>query len=220
MRAWSAFDSRSGTEVRGKGKRYSISQRKSVLDLLKESGMLGWSKSQDWTNHKVENVGKLFYLSHTRPEIAYAVSLVSQFMHAPRSWSSAKKQFLEDRFFFLSHQSKQLAKQANNICLWVKDENKLWHLKMLFNTALDPISFVIVYSTHACRGTLIPASKVSWGEESSWNRRAPWLDQNEAYVGLVVDDSSCQRSLLKKKSPMIVEKSAKVHFYALKMVKN
>ena len=29
-------------------------------------------------------VGSLIYLSHTRPDIAYAVSLVSQFMHNPR----------------------------------------------------------------------------------------------------------------------------------------
>ena len=29
------------------------------------------------------SVGKLIYLSHTRPDIAYAVSVVSQFMHAP-----------------------------------------------------------------------------------------------------------------------------------------
>lgn len=28
-------------------------------------------------------VGKLIYLSHTRPDIAYAVSVVSQFMHCP-----------------------------------------------------------------------------------------------------------------------------------------
>lgn len=28
-------------------------------------------------------VGKLIYLSHTRPDIAYAISMVIQFMHAP-----------------------------------------------------------------------------------------------------------------------------------------
>lgn len=28
-------------------------------------------------------VGRLIYLSHTRPDIAFAVSLVSQLMHAP-----------------------------------------------------------------------------------------------------------------------------------------
>ena len=29
-------------------------------------------------------VGKLIYLAHTRPDTAYAVSVVSQFMHDPR----------------------------------------------------------------------------------------------------------------------------------------
>ena len=29
-------------------------------------------------------VGKLIFLSHTRPDITFAVSLVSQFMHCPR----------------------------------------------------------------------------------------------------------------------------------------
>jgi len=44
----------------------------------------------DEENPKVEKtqyqrlVGKLIYLSHTRPDIAYAVNLVSQFMHDPR----------------------------------------------------------------------------------------------------------------------------------------
>ena len=28
-------------------------------------------------------MGRLIYLSHTRPDIAYAVSVVSQFMHSP-----------------------------------------------------------------------------------------------------------------------------------------
>jgi hypothetical protein len=30
-------------------------------------------------------VGRLIYLSHTRPDIAFAVSVVSQFMHSPRT---------------------------------------------------------------------------------------------------------------------------------------
>jgi hypothetical protein len=30
-------------------------------------------------------VGRLIYLSHTRPDIAYAVSVVSQFMHNPQN---------------------------------------------------------------------------------------------------------------------------------------
>ena len=30
-------------------------------------------------------VGRLIYISHTRPDIAFAVSVVSQFMHDPRS---------------------------------------------------------------------------------------------------------------------------------------
>nr|KYP62702.1 Copia protein [Cajanus cajan] len=77
-----------------------ISQRKYVLDLLKETGKLGCRTSMVpiEQNHRIgseENapvdkaqyqrlVGKLIYLSHTRPNIAYAVSVVSQFMHDPR----------------------------------------------------------------------------------------------------------------------------------------
>ncbi|KAL5580295.1 hypothetical protein UlMin_012737 [Ulmus minor] len=78
-----------------------LSQRKYTLDLLKETGMLG-SKPADSPiepNHKLGDdpekpkvdkeryqrlVGRLIYLSHTRPDIAYAVSVISQFMHAPR----------------------------------------------------------------------------------------------------------------------------------------
>ncbi|XP_029129864.1 uncharacterized protein LOC109816369 isoform X2 [Cajanus cajan] len=77
-----------------------ISQRKYVLDLLKETGKLGCRTSTVpiEQNHRIGSeesapvekaqyqrlVGKLIYLSHTRPDIAYAVSVVSQFMHDPR----------------------------------------------------------------------------------------------------------------------------------------
>ncbi|RDX79724.1 putative mitochondrial protein, partial [Mucuna pruriens] len=77
-----------------------ISQRKYVLDLFKEIGKLGCKTSEVpiEQNHKIECeespiieksqyqrlVGKLIYLSHTRPDIAYVVSVVSQFMHDRR----------------------------------------------------------------------------------------------------------------------------------------
>ena len=71
-----------------------------MLDILTEVGMLV-CKSVDTPivqNHRLEEysdqaptdkeryqrlVGKLIYLSHTRPNIAYVVSIVSQFMHNP-----------------------------------------------------------------------------------------------------------------------------------------
>ncbi|CAL9025055.1 unnamed protein product, partial [Prunus brigantina] len=77
-----------------------LSQRKYVLDLLAETGMLDCKPidTPSEQNHKLglypdqvptdkeryqRFVGKLIYLAHTRPDIAYAVSVVSQFMHAP-----------------------------------------------------------------------------------------------------------------------------------------
>jgi hypothetical protein len=78
-----------------------ISQEKYILDLLKETGMVDCRPCEtpiDLT-HRIENdkegattdkgqyqrlVGKLIYLAHTRPNIAYAVSVVSQFMHNPK----------------------------------------------------------------------------------------------------------------------------------------
>ena len=75
-------------------------QRKYVLDLLDETGMLGCKpaetpielnvKLQPTKAKNVKDrdryqrlVGRLIYLSHTRPDIAFSVSMVSQFMHAP-----------------------------------------------------------------------------------------------------------------------------------------
>jgi hypothetical protein len=64
---------------------------KNVLDLLKETGMLGCKLANtpmDSTKKiGAENdsipVGRLIYLSHTRPDIGFAVSFVSQFMNNP-----------------------------------------------------------------------------------------------------------------------------------------
>lgn len=90
-----------GIEVLRSNAGISLSQRKYTLDLLAEVGMLDCKPTDTPTipNLKFEDnpedpkvnqeayqklVGKLIYLSHTRPDIAYAVSMVSQFMHDPR----------------------------------------------------------------------------------------------------------------------------------------
>lgn len=77
----------------------TISQRKYVLDLLKETSMLGCklvntlmdpnmklgtqTTGSPVTGRFQRLVGKLIYLSHTRPNIEFAVSCISQFMHSP-----------------------------------------------------------------------------------------------------------------------------------------
>ena len=78
----------------------SVSQRKYILDLLKDTGMSACKPADTPIdpNLKLGNikegvpvdkaqyqrlVGRLIYLSHTRPDIAFAVSMVSQFMHCP-----------------------------------------------------------------------------------------------------------------------------------------
>jgi len=88
-----------GIEVAQSSKGIFLSQRKYVLDLLVETSMLDCKPADTPTvqNHKLSEhpnqiptnreryqrlVGKLIYLSHTRPDIAYTVSLVSQLMHS------------------------------------------------------------------------------------------------------------------------------------------
>ena len=78
----------------------SISQWKYVLDLLRDTGMMGCKPVNTPMDANVkldmkENdepvdkgqfqrlVGKLIYLAHTCPNIAFTVSCVSQFMHSP-----------------------------------------------------------------------------------------------------------------------------------------
>ncbi|XP_022851795.1 uncharacterized protein LOC111373495 [Olea europaea var. sylvestris] len=87
-----------GIEVAGSKHGIFRSQRKCTLDLLSEVGMLECKPADTpmMQNHKLGEyldqipmdkrryqrlVGKLIYLSHTRPDIAYAISVVSQFMH-------------------------------------------------------------------------------------------------------------------------------------------
>jgi hypothetical protein len=89
-----------GMEVARSKKGIYVSQRKYVLDLLKETGMLGCKPAetlmdstkkigavQDRTlvdkGRYQRLVGRLIYLSHTRPDIGFSVSVVSQFMNNP-----------------------------------------------------------------------------------------------------------------------------------------
>ncbi|RVW55235.1 Retrovirus-related Pol polyprotein from transposon TNT 1-94 [Vitis vinifera] len=89
-----------GMEIARSKKGIAVSQRKYVLDLLNETGMLRCKPAETPmdTTVKLEEsdgsapvdkgryqrlVGKLIYLSHTRPDIGFSVSVVSQFMNNP-----------------------------------------------------------------------------------------------------------------------------------------
>jgi hypothetical protein len=90
-----------GIEIARSSKGIVLSQRKYVLDLLAETGMLGCRPcgSPIDRNHQTcahsgdpvdkgayqRLVGRLIYLCHTRPDISYAVSVVSKYMHDPRT---------------------------------------------------------------------------------------------------------------------------------------
>ena len=89
-----------GIEVARSAQGIVLSQRKYVLDLLAEVGLLDCKPADTpiMLSHKLGEypyqkptdkeryqrlVGKLIYLSHTRPDIAYSVSVVIRFMHSP-----------------------------------------------------------------------------------------------------------------------------------------
>ncbi|XP_058745985.1 uncharacterized mitochondrial protein AtMg00810-like [Vicia villosa] len=87
-----------GMEVARSKNGIVVSQQKYILDLLKETGMSGCRPADTpmdpnvklWgegsvpvdTGRYQRLVGKLIYLSHTRPDIAFSVSVVSQFMYS------------------------------------------------------------------------------------------------------------------------------------------
>jgi hypothetical protein len=90
-----------GIEIARSPEGIVLSQRKYVLDLLTETGMLGCrpcstpidknhqtnAQSGDPVNRETYQrlVGRLIYLCHTRPDISYAVSVASRYMHDPRT---------------------------------------------------------------------------------------------------------------------------------------
>ena len=89
-----------GIEVARGAEGIVLSQRKYVIDLLTETGMLGCrpavspidvkAKISAEAGEQVDReryqrlVGRLIYLTHTRPDISFAVSVVSRYMHDPR----------------------------------------------------------------------------------------------------------------------------------------
>ena len=86
-----------------------MNQRKYVLDLLNEANMMECKSARTPLASKLQwhetseplsdpsvyqrMVGKLIYLTITRPDISYSVSLASQFMHSPTlvHWEIVKR---------------------------------------------------------------------------------------------------------------------------------
>ncbi|XP_059450873.1 uncharacterized mitochondrial protein AtMg00810-like [Corylus avellana] len=91
-----------GIEVARSKKGIFLSQKKYILDILKDTGLIGGRVSDfpmeqhlylspddgtllpDPTPYR-RLVGRLIYLTVTRPDINYSVNILSQFMHSPRT---------------------------------------------------------------------------------------------------------------------------------------
>ena len=97
-----------GIEVARSATGIFLCQRKYTLDILSETGLLGSKPigTPIEQNHKLglatgdflsdpesyrRLVGRLIYLAVTRPDLAYSVHILSQFMHQPRAehWEAA-----------------------------------------------------------------------------------------------------------------------------------
>jgi len=90
-----------GIEIAHQKHSIFLSQRKYVLDLLEETGFLGCKPASTpmeanvdlWfdDSHPLDDprryrrlIGKLIYLTVTRPDITFTVGVLSRFMHEPR----------------------------------------------------------------------------------------------------------------------------------------
>ncbi|GFZ15830.1 hypothetical protein Acr_25g0002390 [Actinidia rufa] len=103
LRIWVPFATSLVLRLLGRSRHgISLSQRKYSLDLLQDTGMLGCTPASTpmVPNLKISAesgellpdpsvyqrlVGHLIYLTNTRPDLTFAVSIVSQFMHSPRT---------------------------------------------------------------------------------------------------------------------------------------
>jgi Reverse transcriptase (RNA-dependent DNA polymerase) len=91
-----------GIEIAHSFKGLFISQKKYMLDLLKETGKLGCKPISTPIDPNIKLntedgeplkdihlfqrlIGKLIYLTVTRPNMSFVVSQISKFMHSPRS---------------------------------------------------------------------------------------------------------------------------------------
>ncbi|XP_014522849.1 uncharacterized protein LOC106779282 [Vigna radiata var. radiata] len=92
-----------GFEVAISKKGIHLCQRKYALDILEETGMVGSKPcttpflSDTSSVYKTENyltnpnsyrrlIGKLLYLTNTRPDLCFFVNLLSQFVHSPTDY--------------------------------------------------------------------------------------------------------------------------------------
>jgi len=78
-----------------------LNRRKYCLDLISEAGLLGWKPAYTPSNPSIQLhadeglllldpssyrrlIGILLYLTHTRPDICFAIQQLSQFVSSPR----------------------------------------------------------------------------------------------------------------------------------------
>lgn len=122
-----------GIEVSRSKQGLFLSQRKYTLDLLAETGNSAcklvnasikvnhglsiYPNQIPMNNERYHRlVGRLIYLTHTRPDISYAVSVVSQFMHNPSNQHmNVEKSSLGTGIMFSRHGHLKIEGYTNSI---------------------------------------------------------------------------------------------------------